>query len=61
MSDEHSGSLSMYLELHYLMTYCIAAELSGSDLVKAYAFGDASEGVFSIDGEKALGVGVVHD
>lgn len=44
-----------------MITYCMAAEFPGSDLVKAYAFGDASNGILSEDGEKAVGVGVVHD
>lgn len=61
VSDEHTGSLSIYLELHYSITYCIAAELSGSDLEKAYAFGDASDGVLSEDGECTVYVGFEHD
>lgn len=61
VSDEHTGSLSIYFELHYVITYCIAAELSGSDLVKAYAFGDASNGILSEDGDKTVSVGLVHD
>lgn len=39
----------------------MAAELSGSNFDPAYAFGDASDGVLSSDGECTVVVGFVHD